>query len=441
MKKSIFNKQYFADLAKEFHLNAEDFMWMSNDDHHHAEIVLGEELQQQLVEVQKRFEQLAVMGDDELRVFFFEIPRPTPEEWGDCDDMIESGEVSSREGFLREWHLYHPTETRWLRVGSAIYREFRSLHFTDRKQIHFIIANRASSHRPGFTNDWRYEENLKKLFPYLHKLLDDIVADPDGFNEYVAANLPHQQRFGRIPRKVLNRIEPQLKIEVEDMQTAIKALEDSVNGVYAAPFETMTIRLYCKYYRVAHEAYERYHQRYDDKCRLRRIPKNVPEEYRDIAYYKRACLQHLDESLDVDSPEDYKKFADDHYGELGLSRLNVYASNFERPGWRIIVSNSYSACVDMAIEVATALYKTGAPLEIHDAEKLLKILREEDYVRLMPYTFHDYMNRHEEGTVFELPWEYWCDDEDSFLTKEQCREIIAAAEWEEIEKVKLNNPK
>lgn len=93
----------------------------------------------------------------------------------------------------------------------------------------------------------------------------------------------------------------------------------------------------------------------------------------------------------------------------------------------------------MAIEVATALYKTGAPLEIHDAEKLLKILREEDYVRLMPYTFHDYMNRHEEGTVFELPWEYWCDDEDSFLTKEQCREIIAAAEWEEIEKVKLNN--
>ena len=49
MKKSIFNKQYFADLAKEFHLNAEDFRWMSNEDHHHAEIVLGEELQQQLV--------------------------------------------------------------------------------------------------------------------------------------------------------------------------------------------------------------------------------------------------------------------------------------------------------------------------------------------------------------------------------------------------------
>lgn len=37
---------------------------------------------------------------------------------------------------------------------------------------------------------------------------------------------------------------------------------------------------------------------------------------------------------------------------------------------------------------------------------LRKILREEDYVRLMQYTFHDYMHRHEEGTVFELSWEY-----------------------------------
>ena len=33
--------------------------------------------------------------------------------------------------------------------------------------------------------------------------------------------------------------------------------------------------------------------------------------------------------------------------------------------------------------------------------KLLKILNEEDYVGLIPYTFHDYMNHHEEGTVYE----------------------------------------
>lgn len=47
--------------------------------------------------------------------------------------------------------------------------------------------------------------------------------------------------------------------------------------------------------------------------------------------------------------------------------------------------------------------KVGVPLLIRDAEKLLRILREEDYVRLIPNTYHNYMGYQEEGTVYELP--------------------------------------
>ena len=50
----------------------------------------------------------------------------------------------------------------------------------------------------------------------------------------------------------------------------------------------------------------------------------------------------------------------------------------------IVTSNSYSSNVGLAIEVVTALYKAGALLLIYDAEKLLRILREGDYVRLVP---------------------------------------------------------
>ena len=39
---------------------------------------------ERLVEIQHRFEQLAVMGDDKYRGFYIEVPRPTPEEWGGC---------------------------------------------------------------------------------------------------------------------------------------------------------------------------------------------------------------------------------------------------------------------------------------------------------------------------------------------------------------------
>jgi phosphoenolpyruvate carboxylase len=103
----------------------------------------------------------------------------------------------------------------------------------------------------------------------------------------------------------------------------------------------------------------------------------------------------------------------------------------------IVVSNSYSANVELAIEVATALYKVGVPLLIRDAEKLLRILREEDYVRLIPNTYHNYMDYQEEGTVYELPWEYECsDDSESDLTLEQYNAIVSLAEWQDEELVK-----
>ena len=73
-------------------------------------------------------------------------------------------------------------------------------------------------------------------------MIDVIVANPDGVNDYVAHNLPYQQRIGRIAQRDFNRIVPNFKIEVEDLETAIKALEDSAHAHLAPPFvETMII--------------------------------------------------------------------------------------------------------------------------------------------------------------------------------------------------------
>ena len=131
------------------------------------------------------------------------------------------------------------------------------------------------------------------------------------------------------------------------------------------------------------------------------------------------------------------RFATDHYGELGLSRLNIFALNDRQHGWMIVVSNSYSSNVGLAIEVATALYKAGVPLLIYDAEKLLIILLEEDYVRLVSDSFHNYMGYQEEGTVYELPWEYECSgDSNSVLTKKQYQVIVSNAEWQEVDKLR-----
>jgi len=421
------DRKFLADLAKEVGLNTSHLDVLG--ERQHWEIVVGGDMLERMVGIQRQFERLAVMGDDEYRGFYIEVPRPAPEEWGDAEELIALGEYDSREAFLADWLAFNPMETRWFHVASTRYGDSRSLRVTDRKRTMFIITN-CPACADGAPDDAWCRDILTRLFDYLERMIDVVVADPDGFNDYVAHNLPYQQRTGRIAQRELNRIVLNCKIVVEDPETAIKALEDSVHGRSVPPLETMTIRLYCTYYRIANEAYEAYHRKRGFKGRIHTDPQDVPEELRDVVYYKRKKFVDVMEMYDIDSPEDFMRFATDHYGELGLSRLNIFASHDRQQGWKIVVSNSYSANAGLAIEVATALYKAGAPLLIYDAEKLLRILLEEDYVRLVPDSYHNYMGYQEEGAVYELPWEYECsDDGDSFLTWEQYQEIVSHTEW------------
>ena len=77
----------------------------------HCEITVSGNMLERLVEIQHQFEQLTVMGDDEYRGFYIVVPRPTPEEWGDVEELIASGEYQSKEAFLADWLAFNPTET------------------------------------------------------------------------------------------------------------------------------------------------------------------------------------------------------------------------------------------------------------------------------------------------------------------------------------------
>ena len=433
-KRKIIDRTLLTDLAKDVGLNASHLEALGES--RQWEIGVDGDMLERLVEIQHRFERQTVMGDDEYRGFYIEVPRPTPEEWGDAEELIASGEYDSREALHADWLAFNPMETRWFHVASTRYGDSRSLRVTDRKRTMFIITN-CPACADGAPDDAWYRDILPRLFDYLERMIDVVVANPNGFNDYVAHNLPYQQRTGRIAQRELNRIVPKFKIEVEDLETAIKALEDSVHGHSDSLLEIMTIRRYCTYFRIANEVYENYHRKRGFRGRIHTDPQDVPEELRDVVYYKRKKFVDVTEMYDIDSPEDFIRFATDHYGELGLSRLNIFASNKRQKGWMIIVSNSYSANVGLAIEVATALYKARAPLLIYDAEKLLRILRGEDWVRLVPSSFHNYMGYQEEGSVYELPWEYECSDNgDSPLTKEQYHAIVSLTEWQPEERVK-----
>ena len=77
-EREIIDRKFLTYLAKEVGLNTsylealgESCQW---------EIVVGGDMLERLVEIQHRFERLAVMGDDEYQDFYIEVPRPTLEE-------------------------------------------------------------------------------------------------------------------------------------------------------------------------------------------------------------------------------------------------------------------------------------------------------------------------------------------------------------------------
>ena len=142
MDERIIDRKLFIDLANEVGLNASHIEAMG--EMRHCEITVSGNMLERLVEIQHQFEQLTVMGDDEYRGFYIVVPRPTPEEWGDVEELIASGEYQSKDAFLADWLAFNPTETQWFHIASYRYEEFRSIRITDRKHTHFVITNRSS---------------------------------------------------------------------------------------------------------------------------------------------------------------------------------------------------------------------------------------------------------------------------------------------------------
>ena len=79
-ERKIIDRKLLTDLAKEVGLNASHLEVLGES--RQWEIVVGGDMFERLVVIQHRLERLSVMGDDEYRGFYIEVPRPTPEEWG-----------------------------------------------------------------------------------------------------------------------------------------------------------------------------------------------------------------------------------------------------------------------------------------------------------------------------------------------------------------------
>ena len=406
----------------------------------HDDVYLDDKSFSLLLEIQKTLSVFEPIEDDEARKIWLEIPRGTAEEWKAFDDVqnkfyMEDSLESYQEALNDEFRY----EKEWFFLVTTTYREYTFLKISDRDHRYIIFSNRH------FQDNSHPTDMCWFLEPLLHLVKERVVSimkDPDAYYQYIEKYLPYRQRSGLIKSKDLNRIIPNRKLKVKNRKYCIQVMKELIRRqeVYKcatadwesqtvpAPFDTMSIRRFCKYYRIADTAAW-------PSSKKRRI-KNAAVSIDDIEYYCRSLHGPLDQ-YNLDSEKDYRDFAKDHYGEIGLSRMNVGATSHQAGGkWIITFGISYSAHKEVGLRIAMALFETGAPFIFYDAENLLHILEESGTVRISPFTFHDYLKGGDDEGVFGLPYVEDC-DKDGELPRAQYDEIVRLAHWEHDVKLKL----
>ena len=396
-----------------------------------------------MLDIQRTLSIFEPIDDDEARKIWLEIPRGTAQEWKAFDDEHswysypeEDNLVSYQEALDSDF----PYEKEWFFLVTSTYREFTFLKISDRAHRYVILTNRHFRDDSQPT-DMRWL--LEPLLQLVKERVADIAKAPDTYNLYIEENLPYRQRSGIIKSKDLNRIIPKRKLKVKNREYCIQVMKELIRReeVYEsgntdwkgqnvpAPFDTMSIRRFCKYYRIA-----------DSVCWSRAGKKRFKKEDKptdDVEYYRHTLHGPLDQ-YDLDSEKDFLEFAKDHYGELGLSCMNVRATCHYADGkWLITFGISYSAHDAVGLRIALALYETGAPFIFYDAQNLLHILEESGTVRISPFTFHDYLGSGDDEGVIDLPFVEDCDKEGE-LTSAQYNEIVSLAEWEPDVRLKLD---
>ena len=400
-----------------------------------------------LLEIQKTLSVFEPIEDDEARKIWLEIPRGTAEEWKAFDDMRSgcSDDEDDLAGYQEALDEDYPREKEWLFLVTSTYREYTFMKISDRDHRYVIFSNR-NLHKKAYPADMTWL--LEPLLKLVKDRVDAIIKDTEAYNRYVEKNVPYRQRSGKIKSRDLNKILPKRKMKVKNRAYCIQVLKELIRREEAytsvqeespvdwdglgvpAPFDTMSIRRFCKYYRIADTAFF-------SKINNKRTKKTVFKEG-DVEYYTNYGLHQIPEECDLDSEKDFKDFANDHFGELGLSRMNVGATDYYAGGkWIITFDISYSACAEKGLKIAMALYETGAPFFFYEAETLLHILEETGTVRICPFTFHDYLKGGDDEGVIGLPYVEDCDWEGE-LTRTQYVEIVSLVEWEPDVQLKLD---
>ena len=313
---------------------------------------------------------LPVCGEDNMRAFWFPLPRGTFEQYV-SEEYDEDDEEDIEEA--RGWYDYrYPDEYKWYVLRYTYTEEYGRYISIDGNYM-FIAENREYCRRY-----WDHEGLLSSLIGICRRMAGQI--EDGSYPDIVREQLPLRYRMGVVRRRDLweggyisreEDLEGLTNREVEDFERLIgMGLSETPEG----RFRDMTVNRYLELCSICFAA---------QGCDLE--GKDLEERYRRFADGRDSGMLDLDRDDPVAFREFVKTSHDGHVWEVrpghGYSRMHLYPHNDEG-GYYLSVSGNF----DRAAFVRTALgiHETGLPLQIYEGEKVLRAIHGEDWLGIVP---------------------------------------------------------
>ena len=328
----------------------------------------------ELFEILDRFEPV---GDDNLHVLWLRAQRGPISAFGDVEEWLEEGEVSSREEFQAWWLEDFPREEKWFCLSAAQYQDYRTLCVNHR------VVIQIDPHKTGEWFDMC--EFLQWAIDAALETADMVAAGT--YLHAIEAGVDPRDRFGTVARTDFWQTFPEAKADFfkdfspDELNAFAEAVATQPPGNYPKPTFRMPRMTANDFYRFCAAGYRA--NGYPDIDGL-----SPREMYRTHADGRDEGLG----KIAPDSPEAFDAWYHDrprggHPWEVCRGGNSTHVSLYvcrDEGGWYLaLAGKSWSRCVETA-KFFLALRKLGLPVVLHDAPLLLARFLGTDSIGIVP---------------------------------------------------------
>ena len=185
-------------------------------------------------------------------------------------------------------------------------------------------------------------------------------------------------------------------------------------------FTQMPLNTYMHIWRLAYDAYEKHNERlfgHDED------ESNATDEE---MFMWHSSKGHEIKGLDYDSEQDFllweRANSSYHNLDVAYARIHLWPHKRDDELWELHLSFSVFGYYDDVLHIAKALYEQGIRVVASEHDELMGILRETDYVGIVPYP-DKYMNR--DGTTNQVMLPYIEETDPATL-----QSLISQTQWE-----------